>query len=51
MLQVQPGTCPFTHAMSIINEKMENIKDVDSFVNCGFLLMLAVVVISSWLSQ
>lgn len=48
---VQPGACPFTHAMSIINEKMENIKDVDSFVNCGFLLMLAVVVISSWLSQ
>lgn len=51
ILQIQTTTCPYTHVMSIINEKMENIGDVDSFVNYGFLLMLAVVGIFSWLSK
>lgn len=48
---VKPGKCPYTHAWNIINEKMENIKDVDNVVNCGFAVMLLVAVISSWLSQ
>lgn len=45
---VQPGKCPYTNAWNVINEKMENIKDVDNIVNGGFALMLLVAVIFSW---
>ncbi|XAR50820.1 Legumain [Bertholletia excelsa] len=47
----QQNACPFRHTMTSLNEKMEEIKDVDSLVNYGLMMMMPLVVISTWLSR
>lgn len=43
-------SCPFTHTWNTILGRMEKIKQIDSFVNYGLVLMLPIMVLSSWLS-
>lgn len=47
----QQVTCPFTHMMSTIHKRVENVKDVDGFVNFGLVLMIPLLAVSSWLSS
>ncbi|THG12941.1 hypothetical protein TEA_014564 [Camellia sinensis var. sinensis] len=46
----QEVACPFTRMMATFHDKMEKIEDVDTLVNYGFVLMLPLVAVSTWLS-
>ncbi|KAI8007697.1 putative GPI-anchor transamidase [Camellia lanceoleosa] len=47
----QEVACPFTRMMATFHDKMEKIEDVDTLVNYGFVLMLPLVAVSTWLSR
>ncbi|THF97534.1 hypothetical protein TEA_001222 [Camellia sinensis var. sinensis] len=47
----QEVACPFTRMMATFHDKMEKIEDVDTLVNYGFILMLPLVAVSTWLSR
>ncbi|KAK1578156.1 hypothetical protein Q3G72_027990 [Acer saccharum] len=42
--------CPFTRLLNSFRNKIENIENVDSLVNYGLVIMLPVLVISTWIS-
>ncbi|KAL5566909.1 hypothetical protein UlMin_030073 [Ulmus minor] len=42
--------CPFTRFRSSFNSKLEKIENVDSLMNYGLLMMLPLLVVSTWLS-
>ncbi|KAL7000619.1 hypothetical protein U1Q18_001771 [Sarracenia purpurea var. burkii] len=46
----QQSACPFTRMMATFHDKIEKIEDVDTLVNYGLVIMLPLVVISTWLS-
>ncbi|XP_059641452.1 uncharacterized protein LOC132283515 [Cornus florida] len=46
----QQVSCPFTRMWSNFQDKMVKVEDVDTFVNYGFLVMLSLVAVSTWLS-
>lgn len=43
--------CPFTQMLETINAKLEEVKDKDSWVNYGLLLMIPMVGVFSWFSS
>ncbi|KAI5661982.1 hypothetical protein M9H77_21305 [Catharanthus roseus] len=43
--------CPFTQMLNTVNAKLEKLKDKDSWVNYGLLLLIPLVGASSWLSS
>ncbi|KAK2637894.1 hypothetical protein Ddye_025689 [Dipteronia dyeriana] len=43
--------CPFTRLLNSFHNKIENIENVDSLVNYGLVIMLPVLMISTWISQ
>ncbi|KAJ4845535.1 hypothetical protein Tsubulata_015622 [Turnera subulata] len=43
--------CPFTRKLSKYQSMVEGIEDVDSLVNYGLIVMLLLLVVSSWLSS
>ncbi|KAM6577071.1 hypothetical protein CsatB_028908 [Cannabis sativa] len=47
----KPGEqpCPFTRFMSNLNDNIDRIEDIDSYVNYGLFIMLPLLLLSSWL--
>ncbi|KAJ0013627.1 hypothetical protein Pint_20438 [Pistacia integerrima] len=43
--------CPFTSTWNSFNKKMEKIENIDSLVSYGLLIMLPLLLISTWLSR
>lgn len=46
----QHVACPFTRSMNSMHQKLDNIKDVDSWLIYGLALMFPMVAVSSWFS-
>ncbi|KAL5835329.1 hypothetical protein ACOSQ4_014826 [Xanthoceras sorbifolium] len=50
-LNTEHQQCPFTRLLNSFHNKIENIEDIDSLVNYGLVIMLPVLVLSTWLSR
>ncbi|KAL5770588.1 hypothetical protein ACOSP7_014742 [Xanthoceras sorbifolium] len=50
-LNTEHQQCPFTCLLNSFHNKIENIEDIDSLVNYGLVIMLPVLVLSTWLSR
>ncbi|KAJ9543466.1 hypothetical protein OSB04_023173 [Centaurea solstitialis] len=48
---VERGTCPHADLWNAFVEKVQSIKDVDNFVNYGFVGLLTLVAVSTWQSS
>lgn len=51
VLQAKQVSCPFTRTWNTILGRMEKMKQIDSLVNYGLVLMFPIVAFSSWLSH
>ncbi|KAL0328298.1 UNVERIFIED_CONTAM: GPI-anchor transamidase [Sesamum calycinum] len=50
MLQAEQASCPFTRTWNLVLGRMEKLKQLDSLVNYGLILMFPIVALSSWVS-
>ncbi|KAK4420959.1 GPI-anchor transamidase [Sesamum alatum] len=49
-VNAEQPSCPFTRTWNIVLGRMEKLKQLDSLVNYGLILMFPIVALSSWVS-